>query len=199
MMTDKPVAAVILAAGASSRMGRPKLLLPWGDGCVLDAVLEAVTAAPFDDAVVVTGAAAEQVAAVSRRHGIRTCHNPDFAAGQSTSLRAGLDSLPPGRAAAFILGDQPLLTADMLRRLLTAYAESEARLLQPRSPDGQRGHPVLFAPELFAELRAVQGDAGGRSVLQAHAAEIRFVEVPDGSCWQDLDTPEDYNRLRGRY
>ena len=196
-MNNKPVAAVILAAGESRRMGQPKLLLPWRDGCVLDAVLAAVSAAPFDDAVLVSGAYRERVEEVAAYHGIRCVFNPDYASGQSTSLIAGLNALPDDTAAAFILADQPGLNDALLRRLIEAYRQSGAPILQPRTLQGRAGHPVLFAPALFAELRALSGDVGGRPVLQAHKNEIQYLLADDDGIWQDLDTPEEYRLLRG--
>ena len=196
-MNNKPVAAVILAAGESRRMGQPKLLLPWGDGCVLDAVLTAVSAAPFDDAVLVSGAYRARVEEIAARHGIRCVFNPDYPAGQSTSLIAGLNALGDDTAAMFILADQPGLDAGLLRRLIEAYRQSDAPILQPRTPQGRSGHPVVFAPALFGELRALSGDVGGRPVLQAHKNEVLYLLTEDDGIWQDLDTPEDYRRLRG--
>ncbi len=196
-MNNKPVAAVILAAGESRRMGQPKLLLPWRDGCVLDAVLAAVSAAPFDDAVLVSGAYRERVEEVAAYHGIRCVFNPDYASGQSTSLIAGLNALPDDTAAAFILADQPGLNDALLRRLIEAYRQSGAPILQPRTLQGRAGHPVLFAPALFTELRALSGDVGGRPVLQAHKNEIQYLLADDDGIWQDLDTPEEYRLLRG--
>ena len=196
-MNKKPVAAVILAAGESRRMGQPKLLLPWRDGCVLDAVLAAVSAAPFDDAVLVSGAYRERVEEVAAYHGIRCVFNPDYASGQSTSLIAGLNALPDDTAAAFILADQPGLNDALLRRLIEAYRQSGAPILRPRTLQGRAGHPVLFAPALFAELRALSGDVGGRPVLQAHKNEIQYLLADDDGIWQDLDTPEEYRLLRG--
>ena len=196
-MNEKPVAAVILAAGESRRMGRPKLLLPWQNGCILDAVLDAVSAAPFDMRVLVSGACREQVEEVAGRHGVTCCYNPGFTAGQSGSLIAGLDALPPDCAAMFLLADQPLIPASLLERMIDAYRQTSAPILQARAADGRVGHPVLFAPELFDEQRKVSGDVGGRTVLQAHQDDIFYVPVTDGSVWSDVDTPEDYDRLRG--
>ncbi len=195
-MNKKPVAAVILAAGESRRMGQPKLLLPWQDGCVLDAVLAAVSAAPFDDAVLVSGAFRTRVEEVASSHGIRCIFNPDYALGQSTSLIAGLNALADDTAAMFILADQPGLSVTLLRRLIEAYQQSDAPVLQPRTLQGRSGHPVLFAPALFSELRTISGDVGGRPVLQAHKNEVRYLLTDDDAVWQDLDTPEDYRRLR---
>ena len=96
----------------------------------------------------------------------------------------------------FILADQPGLSVTLLRRLIEAYQQSDAPVLQPRTLQGRSGHPVLFAPALFSELRTISGDVGGRPVLQAHKNEVRYLLTDDDAVWQDLDTPEDYRRLR---
>jgi molybdenum cofactor cytidylyltransferase len=133
---------------------------------------------------------------VASSHGIRCVFNPDYALGQSTSLIAGLNALADDTAAMFILADQPGLSVTLLRRLIEAYQQSDAPVLQPRTLHGRSGHPVLFTPALFSELRTISGDVGGRPVLQAHKNEVRYLLTDDDAVWQDLDTPEDYRRLR---
>jgi molybdenum cofactor cytidylyltransferase len=192
------IAAIVLAAGTSSRMARQKLLLPMADGRPLVRMaVEQVLAAGLDDAVVVLGRDAEAIARVLATLPIRTVVNPRYAEGQSTSLRAGLDALRPGTEAAVIaLGDQPLPDPAVIRRLVATFRTVGRPIVVPVYRDG-RGNPVLFAAALFDELRAVTGDQGGRGVI-AHDPS-RVAEVPvDAPMPADIDTPEDYNAARGR-
>jgi molybdenum cofactor cytidylyltransferase len=189
------IAAIVLAAGASTRMGRPKLTLPMPDGrALVRLAVEQVLAAGLDEAVVVLGADAEAVAATLAALPVRTVVNPHYAEGQSTSLRAGLDALRPGTAAVVVaLGDQPLPEPDVVRRLVTAFRETGRPIAVPVYRNG-RGNPVLFAAALFGELSAVTGDQGGRGVIARDPD--RVVEVPvDAPMPADIDTPEDYEAL----
>jgi len=192
------IAAIVLAAGASTRMGRQKLLLPMGDGRPLVRVaVEQVLAAGLDDAVVVLGREAEAVGLALAGLPVRTALNPRYAEGQSTSLRAGLDALRPGTDAAVIaLGDQPLPDPGVIRRLVAAFRTSSRPVVVPVYRDG-RGNPVLFGALLFDELRAVVGDQGGRGVVARDPS--RVMEVPvDAPMPADIDTPEDYDAARDR-
>jgi molybdenum cofactor cytidylyltransferase len=192
------IAAIVLAAGTSSRMARQKLLLPMADGRPLVRMaVEQVLAAGLDDAVVVLGRDAEAVARALATLPIRTVVNPRYAEGQSTSLRAGLDALRPGTEAAVIaLGDQPLPDPAVIRRLVATFRTAGRPIVVPVYRDG-RGNPVLFAPALFDELRAVTGDQGGRGVIARDPS--RVAEVPVGAPMPaDIDTPEDYDAARGR-
>ncbi len=190
------IAAIVLAAGTSTRMGRQKLTLPMADGRPLVRVaVEQVLAAGVDDTVVVLGGDAEAVALALAPLPVRTVVNPSYAEGQSTSLRAGLDALRPGTDAALVaLGDQPLPDPDVIRRLVAAFRTSGRPIAAPVYRDG-RGNPVLFAAALFGELRAVTGDRGGREVIARDPG--RVVEVPvDTPMPADIDTPEDYEAVR---
>jgi molybdenum cofactor cytidylyltransferase len=179
-------------------MARQKLLLPMADGRPLVRMaVEQVLAAGLDDAVVVLGRHAEAVARALATLPIRTVVNPRYAEGQSTSLRAGLDALRPGTEAAVIaLGDQPLPDPAVIRRLVATFRTAGRPIVVPVYRDG-RGNPVLFAPALFDELRAVTGDQGGRGVIARDPS--RVAEVPVGAPMPaDIDTPEDYDAARGR-
>jgi molybdenum cofactor cytidylyltransferase len=190
------IAAIVLAAGTSSRMGQQKLTLPMPDGRPLVRVaVEQVLAAGVDDTVVVLGGDAEAVSLALAPLPVRTVVNPRYAEGQSTSLRAGLDALRPGTDAALVaLGDQPLPDPDVIRRLVAAFRTSGRPIAAPVYRDG-RGNPVLFAAALFGELRAVTGDRGGREVIARDPG--RVVEVPvDTPMPADIDTPEDYEAVR---
>lgn len=190
------IAVIVLAAGASTRMGRQKLTLPLADGRPLvRAAVEQVLAADLDDVVVVLGREAEAVASALRGLPIRTVVNPRYAEGQSTSLRAGLDALAQDTEAAVVaLGDQPLPDPRLLRQLVEAFRASGRPIVAPLYRDG-RGNPVLFAASLFDELRGVQGDRGGRPVIARDPQRVAEVPV-DARMPADIDTPEDYEAAR---
>jgi molybdenum cofactor cytidylyltransferase len=190
------IAAIVLAAGASTRMGRQKLLLPMADGRPLvRAAVERVLAAGLDETVVVLGADAEAVSVALGGLTVRTVANPRYVEGQSTSLRAGLDALRPGTEAVVVaLGDQPLPEPEIIRRLVAAFRSTGHPIAVPVYRDG-RGNPVLFAAALFDELRAVTGDQGGREVIVRDPSRVTEVRV-DTPMPADIDTPRDYEAAR---
>jgi molybdenum cofactor cytidylyltransferase len=173
-------------------MGRQKLVLPLPDGRPLvRATVEAVLAAGVEDVVAVLGCEAEAVGRALGELPVRTVLNPHYAEGQSTSLRAGLDALRPGTAGVLIaLGDQPLPDSGVIRRLIAAFRGQERPIVVPRYREG-RGHPLLFGPAVFEELRQVRGDQGGRAVIARDPARVAEIPV-DAPMPQDLDTWEDY-------
>jgi molybdenum cofactor cytidylyltransferase len=190
------IAAIVLAAGTSSRMGRQKLTLPMADGRPLVRVaVEQILAAGLDETVVVLGGDAGSVATALDGLPVRQVVNSRYAEGQSTSLHAGLNTLRPGTTAAVVaLGDQPLPDPTVITRLVTALATTGRSIAVPVYRDG-RGNPVLFAASLFDELRAVTGDRGGRDVVTRDPR--RVVEVPvDAPRPMDIDTPADYEAAR---
>jgi molybdenum cofactor cytidylyltransferase len=190
------ITAIVLAAGASTRMGRQKLTLPMSDGrALVRLAVEQVLAAGLDHVVVVLGREADAVSGTLADLPVRTVVNPRYIEGQSTSLRAGLDALPPGTEAAVVaLGDQPLVDPSVIRRLVSAFRATARPIVVPVYRDG-RGNPVLFAAALFGELRAVTGDQGGREVIARDPARVAEVPV-DGPMPSDVDTPQDYEAMR---
>jgi molybdenum cofactor cytidylyltransferase len=190
------VAAIILAAGRAARMGRPKQLLDWGGRALVRVAAEHALAAPLDQVLVVAGAARDEVIAALENLPLRIIDNPDYAVGQSTSLRAGIAALGPEVAAALvILGDQPFVTPVILGRIIAEWRSSGAAIVAPVYA-GQRGNPVLFARAVFPELLAISGDQGARGVLAADPSRIRPVPFDDDRPLADIDTPEDYARLQ---
>ncbi|GLV56710.1 hypothetical protein KDH_35490 [Dictyobacter sp. S3.2.2.5] len=200
MSTLDSVAALILAAGSSSRMshGHHKLLLPLGERPVLSHVVEAALQSQATPVLVVLGHQSAQVfAALSSYMNHNKLHvqeNPDYRSGMSTSLRIGIQALthyPDCSAVLVLLGDQPFVSAQLIDRLLMARRQSGKRIIAP-CYHGKRGNPVLFDASLFSELATVSGDEGGRSVIARHADEVEQVELSDALAQHDVDTWEAY-------
>jgi molybdenum cofactor cytidylyltransferase len=191
-----PIAAVVLAAGRSSRMGRHKLLLPLGDRPLVAHAVAAACASGADPVLVVLGHEAGRVRAALPPGRFRVVENPDHAQGMASSLRAGMGAVPPGCAGTIVLlGDQPLVGAPLIDRLIED-ARAHPDTIVAATYGGYRGNPVYFPRQYFAELAAVEGDEGGRSVLAAHPERIRLVECADVASMLDVDLPDDYERAR---
>ncbi len=193
------VAAVVLAAGAASRLDSdlPKQLLPWQPGGTLvgrvtDIALEAAT---LSEVVVVTGHRAQQVQAALAGRPVRTVYNPSWQAGQSGSVAAGLRALAPDvSAVVFILADQPAVLSATIDQLSLRHRQTLAPVVAPVYQGGQRGNPVLFDRRTFPELLALQGDTGGRPLIQRYGQQVEQVMV-DGPSPQGIETMEDYRRV----
>ena len=190
--------AIVLAAGAGRRFGGRKLLAPFEGGVLLDGALTAAFASPAEAIILVTGSEAEEVAAMSRtfveRQGagdrLQVVHAADHAEGMGASLRAGAAALPENAAGAFVfLGDMPRVPAVLLPRLIAAV-ESGAAAAAPIC-GGRRGHPVLFAAELFEALRQASGDAGARAALAGLGPRLALIDTDDEGVLFDVDRPED--------
>ncbi len=193
------IAAIVLAAGTSSRMGAQKLLLPLGDRPIITRTLEAIVGRAVSPVVVVLGRDAELVAPHLPVRGISAIVNPDFASGMASSLRVGVSALPPAHLGTIVLlGDQPLISAELIDAVL-AEAMTHPEAIVSASFAGNRGHPVYFPRRLFGELTAVKGDEGGRSIIARHKESLRLVAWPDLYAGQDVDTPEEYERLKSAW
>ncbi len=204
LRTDEPVrevwrrvAAVVLAAGQSRRMGRNKLLLPWGNTTVLGQTLANVHAAGFHDVVVVTGHEGEEVTReTGQSSSIRMVHNTNYAKGMLTSVQAAVRTLPESvEAALVVLGDQPMVGPAILEQLLAAYAAGPQGLVAPTT-HGRRGNPVLIDRRYFAELLALPPEGAPRLLLERHPDDVRLLDVTDEVIVHDLDRPEEYERWR---
>jgi molybdenum cofactor cytidylyltransferase len=194
------ISAIILAAGESKRMGRPKMLLPWGELTVLGQVISTYQAAGVQDVLVITGGAREQVSAIAEQHGAHSTFNKQFANGEMlSSLQCGLRLLlaeQPGAQAALIgLGDQPQIQAGCVQQICATFQEQAAGLIVP-SYQKRRGHPWLVGRSLWKELLELQPPQSPRDFLNRHAAEILYVEMDTPSILADLDTPQDYRDAR---
>jgi len=186
-------AGVILAAGAARRYGQAKLLLPWrGEPLVRHSARTALQAG-LSPVVVVAGAELEGVRQALEGLAVQVVHNPDWEAGQSTSVRAGLRALPEAcGGAVFLLADQPQIPASLIQALVETHTTTLTPLVAPMV-DGKRGNPVLFDRELFPELLSLSGDTGGRALFSRYP--VVWIPWHDAAPLLDVDTPEDYRRL----
>lgn len=188
------VSAVVLAAGASSRMGSQKLLLPLGGEPLVRRTVREVCAAGFDDVLVVVGSHADQVIASLDGLPIRHALNTQYETGMGSSFRTAVEHLGEAEAAMFALADHPFVTAQDYRRLLQTYRELRPPIVGVRY-DEVTAPPHLFARSLFPEL--AQLTHGARPVLERHRDVMVVLQFPR-ELLQDLDTPEDYERVRTR-
>jgi molybdenum cofactor cytidylyltransferase len=186
------IAAVVLAGGRSTRYGvRNKLLEELEGVQLIVRTVRAALASRAAPVIVVTGHEAEAVRGALAGLDVRIVHNPDFAAGLSTTLRAGLAAVP-GEAdgAIVVLGDMPRIEARHIDRLIAAFSPKEGRGIVVPVHLGKRGNPVLFARGYFKELMAIEGDTGARHILAASASEVVEVDLATDAIFLDIDTPE---------
>ena len=191
------IGAVVLAAGRSQRMGRPKMILPWGETTVIGQVANVLLAVGVDDVLVVTGGARNEVEDALTGMPVRTVFNPEFANGEMMhTLQVGLAALEHDvEAALVVLGDQPQIEQTVVRSVLTAFVSKIQPLVVP-SFQSRRGHPWLVGRSLWDGLLGLQPPATMRQFLDRYASEIHYVNVNTHSILQDLDTPEDYQRYQ---
>ena len=187
------IAGIVLAAGFARRMGRQKLLLQLQGKPVVRWAVERLLP-HVEDVVVVTGQDDAPVREALAGLAVRYAVNPNPQAGQGSSIAVGVGALKPWtRAALIALGDQPRIPEAVVSRLLEAFARSGKAIVVPVYR-GTQGTPVLFASEVFPELRTLTGDAGARAVVQARPERVESVPI-DAPMPPDVDTPEDYARL----
>ena len=194
----RSVAAVVLAAGQASRMGCPKVLLPWENGMtVLEQIIYQLSLASIDPISVVTGYYDDQMRPLLKRLDVTRVRNSRYKQGDMlSSLQAGLRALSGDVAAALIvLGDQPRIELGVLNRLIRAYAEGRGQIIAP-SYDHRRGHPILVDRRYWPEFLALEPHQAPRDVINAHQDAIHYVNVHSDSVLKDIDTPQDYYQAR---
>jgi molybdenum cofactor cytidylyltransferase len=191
------ISAVVLAAGAAKRMGRQKLLLDLKGKPVLQWTLEAALASELDELVCVVRDLEEIKRRISLKHQkLRWVTNERAAQGQSTSIMAGLKAISPeSEAALFLVGDQPLVTPELINTLIDRF-KREASLIVAPTFRGETRNPVLFHRDLFPEILQLKGDRGARGLIEKYRQTSAFPEWPDGSPFLDVDSWEDYEKLK---
>jgi molybdenum cofactor cytidylyltransferase len=199
------VAAVVLAAGKSSRMGSPKALLRTPDGYLFVArIVVSFVAAGVTNVTVVTGADHDSIVraiASDPPQPLPTyVRNADPSRGQLSSLWAGMDAAVGADTEVLLvtLVDVPMVETRTIARLLDVWNQTRAPIVRPVIGD-RHGHPVLFARSLFGELRTAPLDEGAKAVMRRHADRIVNVPVDDEGCLVDVDTPADLDALRRRF
>lgn len=199
-----PVSAIVLAAGLSTRMGRSKLDLPWGNTSVIGQVITSLSmggiSCGLTQIVIVTGGARQMIEkaiqAVQIDLPIQTIENPHYASSNMlASVKTGLSTLNQVSAAMITLGDQPQIKAEVVKELLNLY-QTEKPLITVPSYQMRRGHPWLVQQTLWHEIMQLGSKQTLRDFLTRHERQIRYLEVETNTILQDLDTPEDYQRFQ---
>ena len=199
MTRRNQVSGVLLTAGASSRMGECKPLLPWGEVTLIEAVTAELLRVEFCELVVVLGREADRVAALLEQMGdarISIVRNHDYADGVASSLQAGLAACSPtSEAAAVLLADQPTLGHALVERVIAAWLAGDREAARPVyvGPEGETvpGHPVLLGRSLWPSVAALSGEQGARELFAADPSLLLELEL-DGPPPPDIDSPEDY-------
>jgi molybdenum cofactor cytidylyltransferase len=192
------VAAVILAAGRSTRMGGPnKLLAEIGGRPLVRIAVEEALASRAHPVIVVTGHQREKVEAALEGLDVQRVHNPDFAEGLSTSVKTGLGAVPEDVDGAIVcLGDMPQVRAPLIDKLVAAFDPERGALAVVPTIDGRRGNPVVWSRRFFPELMALEGDVGARNVIGRYPEAVLEVPLTDMAAFIDVDTPEAFDRVK---
>ena len=190
------VAAVVLAAGKSRRMGVNKLLLKLGGISVLDRVLPSIEGSRVDEVFVVLGHRPDDLVPIVDARAVEAVLNPDYEEGMTSSFKAGLSRVS-GDAAFLCLGDQVVLDPILMDRMIDAIETDPEALIVSPVHEGRRGHPVLFRKVLFPEFTGLGRGNTLKDVVEGHGDHHLEVEG-DVWCTLDMDTPEDYERIRER-
>ena len=192
--TDNSAAAIILAAGGSSRLGRPKQLLDWFGKSFIAAVVDTAIQAELDPVIVVTGSNFELIEKELEDKDVIIVRNKDWGNGQSSSLIKGVNELisTTDKPFIFMLSDQPQVSKKLLQSMMEeAFISKEAIITT--SVDGQPTPPILFKNECIKDLLLLKGDQGGRKLMTYYPT--KKVESNDKGIIMDCDTDEDYNRI----
>ena len=203
--TSPFLSGIILAAGASTRMGQPKQLLPLGGRPLLQHVIDEAASSCLDELILVLGHQAEEVRAaihIPGRRRIQIVINREYASGQSISLQLGLGSASQrAEGAAILLGDQPQVMAELIDLVTAAFCRTGSPVVRPvyagADGHGVPGHPVFLARRLWPYVKELSGDEGARAILAAHPEWLFEVQV-EGEPPSDIDTWEDYLQAAGR-
>lgn len=185
---------IILAGGRSKRMGAMKQLLPWGKKTILQHLIDVAVDVKPAEIIVVLGYNAQQISEVIKRSPVKIVVNDEYKRGMSSSLKAAMKNVSrQSDTYVFMLGDQPLVTADMLGQLLSRYMSSSRGITVPVYK-GIKGRPVVIASKYREELMTLRGETGAKQVIDNHPEDVLEVPVDSEEVVIDLDTREEYKK-----
>lgn len=194
------IAAIVLAAGTSSRMGSNKLLADLGGAPLIRRTVEAVASWLLKEIIVVTGHEADKVAGALEGTDTTRVHNANYAQGLSTSLRRGLDALSKETEAVLVcLGDMPLVEVETVQRLIAAFDHANHHTICVPVHKNTRGNPVLWGRGHFAAMAALKGDRGAKGLMKQLNHEVVEIETVSAGILMDADTPEALLKIRETY
>ena len=186
------VSAILLAAGESKRMGKPKLLMPFGKSTILEQTIGNLLNSKISEVIVVLGYRAEEVMPKVAAKPVKIAINPIYQQGMSTSIVAGLNLIDnKAEAVMLALADQPFVDSETINRLIEQFYAHNKGIAIP-AYQGKRGHPVIFAIKYKEELLKLKGDVGGKQIIEKHPDDILEVAVDSPDINIDIDTVRDY-------
>lgn len=188
------ISAIVLAAGESKRMGKPKLLMPLGNSTALERTIDNLLSSEVSEVIVVLGYKSQEMTRIIADRPVKIAVNPIYKRGMSTSIITGL-SVVDNKADAImlILADQPFIGSKIINKLIGEFIHNNKGIVFPAYQSNQ-GHPVIFAAKYEAELLKLEGDVGARGIIRKHANDILEVAVDSESICLDIDNMSDYYR-----
>jgi molybdenum cofactor cytidylyltransferase len=186
--------AMILAAGESKRMGKPKLLLPFGEKTIIETIVETVVSSKVEETLIILGSDREKIEDKIKNYPVEIVYNRDFRSGMLSSVQCGFKALPvETRAVLVVLGDQPKISKAIINKLIAAYKSSEKGIVLPVYKK-ERGHPVLIDLKYREEVEKLSPEVGLRGTVYRHPEDILEVDVETPSIIKDIDDESDYKK-----
>lgn len=186
------ISAVVLAAGMSRRMGKPKLLLKLGDHTVIEEVVNNVTNSQVCETIVVLGPHQQHFKDLLSNYNVKFVYNPRYAEGQGTSVSVGTAAVSLcSLGIIYLLGDQPLITTKLINNLLHHFINKQSLILRPAGS----GNPTIFHTKLKRELMQLSGDVGGKQLIAKYVDQVTTIPGDYKFASLDIDTDADYQRI----
>jgi molybdenum cofactor cytidylyltransferase len=199
-VVDDALAAIVLAAGESRRMGRPKQLLPFGDRTILECVVDTLLTAGVGEVIVVLGHLTDRVRVVLADRPVKAVENTAYRQGMLSSVKCGMRAVGAGcDAVLFALGDQPHIASSVVSELISSYRQGTAGIVIPRY-GSKKGHPIiLHVPRYREAILKLPEDVGLNTLIQQHMDDVCLIDIATEDIIRDIDHPEDYSRELARF